>query len=203
MKRILLCVLITSLLISCIGMESNIRLNSNGSGILIFKYRLSLIFLNMGKTDEESITTEAPLPTSEENFKKSLEGVDGLRLKSIQQEETERDLIITAEIEFDSVDALAQSSMFDDRPISLVKEGQNYIFTQLITNGSETLDENNMEMLEAMFQGYELSFSITAPKRIKTSNIGDISADRRTVTYSLSISELIKIKEKTELIVKW
>ncbi|MBN1696902.1 MAG: hypothetical protein JW881_05265 [Spirochaetales bacterium] len=198
-------------LASCLGVESRIKLNADGSGHIFFSYRISQMLLNMGKEaegeGEESSAeggSDMPLPITKEDFEEQVEGIEGLRVVNVTQEENEKDLIINAELEFDNVEKLNDSETFSEWTISYKKEGGTYIYKQLITEGSEEdVDEESIAMIESMFAGYELAFSVETPKPIKEHNIGELSADKKTCTYRIPISNMMSVKDRLELIIKW
>ena len=209
MKKIILIFSAILLLSSCIGVKSNISINADNSGILVFEYRISQMFANMGNPEQENGSSDPPLPISKENLAASVEGIEGLELRNVTHEENETDIIITAEIMFDSIDALAKSSLFESMPISYQKIGEDNIFKQQISEASEEeVDEESIQMIEGLFTGYEMIFTVNTPTQIKEYSVeeyslGELSAENKTATYRISIAELMKLREKTELIIKW
>jgi len=203
MKRLIILASAIILFTSCIGIESNFNFNHDGSGVLTFKYRISQMFLSMGQTGEEG-ESNAPLPISEEDLRSSVEGVEGLRLISVTQEETETDITITAVIEFRQVEALSQTDLFEGMPISFERSGTNFTFRQVVTEGEdEALDEESLEMMLTYFEGYEFEFQVKTPKRIINYTLGAVSADKQVFTYSISMIELLRITKFTEYSVTW
>lgn len=200
---------------SCMGAESKIKINNDGSGNIFFTYRISQMLLNMGESmgeseegSEEDTKSEVPLPITKEDFEKNVEGIDGLELIEVTQTETEQDIIITAQLKFDNVEALSQSEAFSEWPVTFKKEGNGYVYSQLLSEGTANdgdspIDEESISMVESMFAGYEFSFSIEAPTVIKDHNIGELSADKKTVSYTIPIADMMRIKERLELVVSW
>ena len=184
-------VLITVLFFtSCMGAESKIKINNDGSGIIFFTYRISQMLLNMGETEgeaEQDSTSDMPLPITKEDFEKNVEGIDGLELVDVKQTETEQDIIISAELKFDNVEALSESEAFSEWPVTFSKKGGSYIYTQVLSEGTvdeedANLDDETINMVESMFTGYEFTFSIEAPSTIKEHNIGELSENKKTVS---------------------
>jgi hypothetical protein len=201
------------------GAESKIKIKNDGSGSILFSYRISRMLLEMGESmdetgdetledPEEEADSNVPLPITKEDFETSVEGIEGLELVDVTQEETEQDVIITAELKFDDVEALSTAEAFSEWPVTFAKDGNSYIFTQVISEGVDdnaenAMDEETISMVESMFQGYEFSFSVEAPSSIKEYSIGELSTDKKTVTYTVPIADMMRIKEKLELIIKW
>jgi hypothetical protein len=223
MKKLIVMLILAGMLLgSCMGVESKIKLNPDGSGKINFTYRISQMLLNMGKGaegvegseeaegepaeggDSEGGESNIPLPMTKEDFEKQIEGVEGLRVLNVSQEENEKDLIISAELEFDNVENLNQSETFSEWTISYTKEGGTCVYKQLISEGNtEPADEETISMIESMFAGYELVFSVEVPKPIKEYNRGELSPDKKSVTYRIPISGMMALEERQELIVKW
>ena len=64
-------------------------------------------------------------------------------------------------------------------------------------------DKELAAMFSALFEGYELVFSVNAPRPIKSSSAGEISADRRTVTYRLPVEKVVDLPPETAFTVTW
>jgi hypothetical protein len=219
MKRTLpiIIILISILLFaSCMGAESKIKIKNDGSGHISFTYRISQMLLNMGEAGEEEgdmgesegeEDSDVPLPITKEDFQKNVEGIEGLKLIDVTQTETEKDLIITAELEFDDVEILSQSETFSEWPVTFEKKDNTYVYRQVLSEGvgegDPNMDEETISMVESMFEGYEFIFSLETPSPVKEYNIGKLSADKKTVTYTIAIADMMRVKEKLEFTVKW
>jgi hypothetical protein len=219
------------ILASCMGAESKMKIQNDGSGTILFSYRISRMLLEMGNTTDpageelsdepaaesgdtlsegtgEEENSDVPLPITKEDFEKSVEGIDGLELISVTENKTDNDVIITAELSFESVEALSQAEAFSEWPITFEKDGEKHVFTQLISEGTgddpqAAMDEETINMVESMFEGYEFSFSVEAPSPVQEHSIGELSADKKTVTYAIPVAEMMRIKEPLELIIIW
>jgi hypothetical protein len=204
MRKIVLIgiVCIIFLFSGCIGVESTLRINGNGSGTLQLQYRVSQLLVSMGQT-EEGGTQQPPLPLTEDDFRRAIRRSPGLTLRSVSREETETDIIIKAEISFNSMANLAGSNLFADMPISVRRSGDTIIFTQVLTQGGEEMSEEQLQAMESFFQGYDLAFVITAPRKVVRHNRGKLSSDGRTVSFHITMMDLLKLKQKTELTVSW
>jgi hypothetical protein len=204
MKRITFAGFICAVLLffGCIGIETTMNINANGSGMIFIQYKVSQLLVNMGRTETEA-EKQVPLPLAEEDFRQAVMKAPGLTLHSFHQEETEADVIIRAEIGFDSVGSLNNSEIFADMPISFTKRGNSYVFSQLLTEGSEEMTEEQKQAMEDFFQGYELAFAITVPRKIIDYNRGELSQDKHTLTYRITMMQLLEFKQKTVLTLTW
>ncbi|MBN2533917.1 MAG: hypothetical protein JXB88_13590 [Spirochaetales bacterium] len=212
---------------SCMGAETKIKIQNDGSGTILFSYRISRMLLEMGKSsmdtasdepgmdspdepvmEEEDENSNLPLPITKEDFKTSIEGIEGLEIIDVTQDETEKDIIITAKLKFKNVEALSRAEAFSEWPITFEKVGNTYVYSQVISEGmgdnsDAAMDEETIKMMESMFEGYEFSFSVEAPSPIKEHSIGELSPDKKTLYYTIPVGDMMRIKERLELVIKW
>jgi hypothetical protein len=193
------------LLSSCIGIKSTVTFNRDGSGVVEMEYRISKMITEMGEGEEG---VDVPLPISEEDLEASLADNPNLTLRSVSQREDETDTYITAEIEFKKVEEFTDVEDFSEMPMKLEKNGNEYTFAQLISEGTEGEEEEEMDaetkaMMESFFEGYELVFTVEAPAPITEYNLGELASDKRSVTFAIPLLEMNNLKEETVLEVKW
>ncbi len=202
MTRWLIVILTVVLLSSCIGIESEILLRQDGTGVLTLSYKISQFMKNIDAGREEK---QLPLPVNEEEFVRTAEGIEGLRLTDIDEREDEENVYIRAELEFDSIDAVNALGRAGQIGISLENQGNTNTFRQVIFAGQEgeEITEDSLEMIETFFQGYDLVYAITVPSQVKSHSLGDLSADGRTVTYTITVPEILKASQPLVLEVAW
>lgn len=202
MTRWFIVILTVVLLSSCIGIESEILLRQDGTGVLTLSYKISQFMKNIDAGREEK---QLPLPVNEEEFVRTAEGIEGLRLTDIDEREDEENVYIRAELEFDSVDAVNALGRAGQIGISLENQGNTNTFRQVIFAGQEgeEITEDSLKMIETFFQGYDLVYAITVPSQVKSHSLGDLSADGRTVTYTITVPEILKASQPLVLEVAW
>jgi hypothetical protein len=212
MKKIMFLLGVAVLLSSCIGIKSEVSFNRDGTGTIIMEYRISKMLTEMGEAD-------VPLPVSEEDMKTAVSGNPNLTLKKVSQREDEKDVYISSEIEFKEVSEFTDLESFAQMPMSLEEKGGEFIFRQTISEGEsegaspdeskegesppEEMDAASKEMMAAFFEGYELAFKVNAPTEITYHSLGELSANRKSVTYSIPLLEMDSLKEETVLEVRW
>jgi hypothetical protein len=190
------------LLASCIGIESRLVLRGDGSGTLTLSYKVSQFMKNIDVGREDK---RLPLPVSEEEFRRTAEGIEGLRLIEVQQREDEENVNIRAVLEFDNLEALNKLSPEPGLGLSLSSGSEGTVFRQLVAPAGdpEELTEESLAMIEEFFAGYELSYRLTAPAPVKAHNLGELSPDGRSVAYNVTIPELLQATEPVILEVVW
>jgi hypothetical protein len=189
-------------LTSCIGIQSQIRIRGDGSGTLALSYRISQFVKDLDVGHE---TKRLPLPVSKEDFDRAVSGIQGLRLVRVEEREDEKDVNISAELEFDQVQALDELGRPGQMEFSLRAGNGSFTFTQLLYSGhdGEDISADTMQMIEAFFAGYDLVYTVEAPSPIKSHSLGTLSADGRSVTYQASVPELLKSRDKVALEIVW
>ncbi len=202
-KYFLLAAVVTALLLSsCIGIESEIRIRQDGSGVLRLSYTVSQYIKNIdaGRSDKQ-----LPLPVNEEDFRRSAESIEGLRLNNLEEREDEDNIYIQAELEFDNVEAVNALGRDGQIGITLETQGGTTTFRQLIYEGQqgEAITEESLEMIETFFEGYELVYSVTVPAEVRDHTLGELGSDGRTVTYTITVPEILKAPEPLVLEVVW
>ena len=203
MTRWLYCILGAAVLLlaSCIGIESELVVRQDGSGILRLSYTVSHFIKNI---DQGRADRQLPLPINEEEFRRSAEGIEGLRLEDFEKTEDEENVYIRTELEFDSVQAVNALGREGDMGISFENQGDTGTFRQVIYPGrEEEISAESLEMIETFFEGYELVYSVTVPGEVRSHSLGELASDGVTVTYTVTISEILENSEPLVLEVAW
>ncbi len=191
------------LLSSCIGIDSRLSIRADGSGTLTLTYRVSQLVVDVGLS--QTGTSAVPLPLTRADFERSLESTGGkVRLTRFDRSEDAKDITIRAVLAFDSFDALAGLDAFRDAGLALSSDGSRTTFRQLIAKApSQPPSEESLQMLDALFPDYDLSFVIEAPRPIVSATLGTLSDDKRTLTYRATVKEVVSTKSELVLSAVW
>ena len=206
MKRrillLLLCLALGAALCSCIGIESRIDLKSDGSGTLTLNYKISQFMRNIDVGREDK---RLPLPVSEEDFRRTTDGIEGLRLVDLEEREDEENVYIRAVLGFDDLEALNALGPEPGLGLSLVTSGGERILRQEIAPGVQPgeISDDSLAMVTDFFDGYELEYRISVPAPIKRHNLGKLSRDGRSLTYNATVPQLLQAAEPVILEVVW
>lgn len=203
LKAAVITLLIVFLLSSCIGIESRIRINNDDSGQLTLKYRVSRLIAHLESAETKG--NVVPLPLSREEFERTVNNTDGLELVSYSRKEDKVDIRIEAKVNFNSIEALSAMDNRNENSFSLRSEQGNRVLSQIIYAGSdgEAPTRDSLEMIETFFSGYNLTFIVETPAEIYKHNLGELSADKRSVTYQISIPEILGDTMKKIFEVAW
>ena len=203
MRKIVLLCLTLVFLTSCIGIDSRLTIRENGSGTLQLIYRISQLVANLGlsSTGKSAI----PLPVARSDFERSLAASGGkVRLVRFDRSENEKDITIRVELSFDSLDALAKVDAFQDADLRWSTEGTQHTFSQVVARTlTPPLNDDSKRMLETLFEGYEISYVLEAPQPIQDAPLGTLSADKKTLTYTTKIQDVMTTTQDLVMSARW
>jgi hypothetical protein len=203
MRKLVVLCFIVALLSSCIGIDSRLTIRDNGSGTLQLTYRISQLVADLGVSSTGKPVI--PLPVSRPDFERSLAATNGkVRLTAFDRSENEKDITIRAEISFDSLDALARVDAFHDAALTMGTDGPRRTFSQVVARApKQPLNDDSKRMLDALFDGYDLSFVLVAPQPIQESTLGTLSPDKKTLTYKTTIKDVVSTAQDLVMSARW
>ena len=203
MRKIVILYIASVLIMSCVGIDSKMTIKDDGSGTLLLSYRVSQLVADLGTTSSEKGIV--PLPLAKADFERSLQSTQGkVRLTKFERTENEKDISINVELSFDSLDAIAQVDAFHDAELKLSKDGTRHTFSQLIARApAQPVTEDSLRMIDAFFDGYALTFVIEAPQPIQEFTLGSLSGDKKVLTYTTSIKDVVRTKSDLVLSAGW
>jgi hypothetical protein len=191
------------LMMSCVGIDSKLSIRENGSGTLSLSYRVSQDVAQLGLSTAGKPVI--PLPLSRSDFERSLSQTNGkVRLTRFDRSENEKDITIKAELSFDSLEALSLVDAFRESDLRPGTDGSHKTLSQVIARASATpLMEESRRMIEALFAGYDLTFTVEAPRPIQSSTLGILSADKKSLTYKTSVKDVLTTKDDLIFSLSW
>ncbi len=192
------------LLNACIGVESTITIRENGSGTAALSYRISHKVAHLGRLDENDLFV--PLPVNENDLERTVANTDGINLLSSEQNEDETNVYINADFRFDSAEALSGlfSTAEEEEAFTVEQDGNETVFRYRLFSGLEQpVDPETMTMINTYFTDYSLDFTVNTPAPITDSNIGTVSDNGRSISFSTSIPELFENNSEVVWEVRW
>ena len=184
--KILFLFLIIILLNSCLGISLDISLNSNGSGNVDLEYRISKSLDSLGRLDgNERWNT---IPVGRADFERTLDRLNGIKLLSFSSKDEERDIIINARMEFETIHALLSFLDSQGRQSFYEGDANSGILQFTLSEGSE----NNIaldRLAKEIFDTYMVNISMRFPNGRRTSFSFPIyeiltSSERMTVEFN-------------------
>jgi hypothetical protein len=196
------------LVCSCIGAESRVRLNGDGSGTIVCEYHIARDLENMGKLDGNE--RWPPVPVGRADMERSAARIDGLTLVSYSAREAGGDTVHRAEFSF--ADPRALEAFFDSSGRQFKADMADKKLT-LAFPGSEVRDGEFEKTAREALAGYTffLAFTLPAPPRIswlngagkKAAFPGSCTVNGSAVEYSIPMAELVFLKVPLTMEISW
>jgi len=162
MKKIIpILILPLLLLTSCFGVDFEIALNADGSGIITLEYRVSRAFDAIGRLDGNARWNTIPVGLSD--FERSLERLPNIRLLSFAAAEDARDKIITARMEFLSIEGLLEFLDATGQRTSLSANGNENSLILTLNEGFSVSSPELALLLASVSSGYSVRLGMRFP----------------------------------------
>ncbi len=220
-STIFLGVACAALLSSCLGVDMNTRFAKDGSGALTVKLRLSQQMLAMAQEQGKSA-----IPLTKEDVEASYKNLPGVKVESVTQENTDQDRIITAVISFRDFSVFKATDGLAGSGATLARSPDGTTTYRVIVgspDASKGLQQGPSQatpsaqspqpdpqteqaveaMLKSLMSGYSLVYSVTAPSKILSHTLGNLSADGMTVEYSIPMADYVDLKSPLTFAVTW
>ena len=186
--KIFLTLSVLVLFSSCLGLNLDISLNTNGSGTVSLEYQVSRNMDSLGRLDgNERWNT---IPAGRADFERTLDRLPGMRLLSFSSREDDRDIFFNARMEFDSIQTL----------LSFLDAAGRRSFYRLDANSghleltlSEGRENNNIaieKLAMEVFDSYSLNIRMTFP-------------NGRSTSFSFPIYEILSSSERMSVEFNW
>ena len=187
--RALLGIAVAVLVSSCIDIKTEIVINQNGGGTVTLEYAVSKMVLNMGTIDDDQRFYAVPI--SEDDFRKTANGIEGLTLDSFKMKEEVEVIHINAELKFESIESLSKLfSTSGPGEVTLSQSDGKTSYTHTLFQGAtEKVDEDSRKMIQTFFGDYGIDFSLRAPDDIASVSAGTF--DGREARFELPLPEAV------------
>ena len=203
------------LLASCFGFSADITLNANGTGIIVLEYRISQALDALGRLDGNARWNT--IPVGRADFERTLDRLPDMRLLSFSSRQDERDIIVSARMEFSSIqgllaflDASDQRAVFTGTPAS-----GSLVFTLSEGTPDEPTDDTLAALIALISEGYAVALSMTFPgqgsltlrdgQNLPLAEIpgSEINASGRRVSASFPLYEVLAAAGGINLEFRW
>ncbi|MCL2380260.1 MAG: hypothetical protein FWC64_01545 [Treponema sp.] len=149
------------LLGSCFGLNADISLNPDGSGTIALEYRVSRSLDALGRLDgNERWNT---IPVGRADFERTLDRLPQMRLVSFSSTEDERDIIVSARLEFLSVYGLLEFLDASGRRASFAGNAGSGSMVLTLSEGAALDSPELSALLAAISEGYSVGISMSFP----------------------------------------
>ncbi|MDR0314251.1 MAG: hypothetical protein LBI14_11730 [Treponema sp.] len=152
-------ILIIAGMTSCLGVNADITLNADNSGTISLEYRISQAFDSLGRLDGNE--ARPPLPVGRMDFERTVERIPGMRLLSYVSRDSGSDRIVTARLEFSTIDDLLQFLDASGQRADYVPGQKKISFILNPGNNASTSEFN--ALISQISQGYNIAISMSFP----------------------------------------
>jgi hypothetical protein len=156
-----------------------ITLNADGTGRMTVEYRVSRQLEAIGSLDGNARWNSVPVGKAD--FERSLERLEGLRLRSFASREEGPDLVHRAVVDFSSLEALLPLLDYNGEGARLSREGNTRTLRLRLGSpsaesppgpagepaGTPPLDPQLRSLMEQLSQGYTIAVSLSAPSAVE------------------------------------
>ena len=180
------------LLSGCLGATTSISIGDDGSGEMNIEYRISKLVAYIGA--ENSPDRYLSIPLTREDVEVVVDEIPGATLIRYDSNDETEDIVISADIEFDNLDALQALFLRIDGPVLefTVSDGKTSMSLEIYDGLEISADDTISAMIRAFFSDYRLSWELEAPTPISAANGGsfdDRVAEIEYATHDLLLSE--------------
>ena len=173
---------------SCLGLGLDITLTAQGSGTIALEYRIAKALHSLGTLDgNERWNT---IPVGRADFERTMDRLPGLKLLSFNSSEDERDIIINARMEFNTIDDLLAFLDSQGKRSFLQGNAAQGRLLLILSEGLDTLDPALASLLGNIFDSYEVRMSMTVP-------------GGRTERHLIPISQILTSGEGVSIEFSW
>jgi hypothetical protein len=145
---------------SCLGVSADITINADNSGTISLEYRISQVFDSLGRLDGNE--ARPPLPVGRMDFERTVERIPGMRLLSYVSRDVGSDRVVTARLEFSTIDDLLRFLDSSGQRADYISGQRRMSFVLNPGNSSSRTREMNA-LISQISQGYNISISMNFP----------------------------------------
>jgi hypothetical protein len=206
----LLSLLIIMGMTSCLGVSADITLNADNSGTISLEYRISQAFDSLGRLDGNE--TRPALPVGRMDFERTIERIPGMKLLSYASRDAGTDRLVTAKLEFSTMDDLLMFMDASGQRADYVPGQKKLSFALSPGNTASRTPEMN-SFLSQISQGYNVAISMSFPSEGTVSVLnarGMASGARaivqqqgRKVSCSLPLETVLSDEQGVTLEFRW
>jgi len=201
------------LLSSCFGLNADITLNQNGSGIIVLEYRISKSLDSLGKLDgNERWST---IPVGRADFERTLDRLPEMKLLSFSSREDAKDLIVNAKLEFASIQGLLAFMDASGRRMSFSGDAGSGRLSLTLNEGMKNGNANLAKLIASVSDGYSVRMSVTFPgqgnlalsdsqgKALAALSGSEIHSTGKTVSFSIPLDQVLLSSDGINAVFSW
>jgi hypothetical protein len=185
-------------LTSCLSVDTEIFLNSDGSGTAKMVYSVSTLALDISDVDKKKNVIFFPI--LKDDFDSAASNINGLQILSYEIKDDGNRYYINSEISFDTLQSL---SSFTGLPMTLVEQGNNKLLSVTVYEvlQNSEINEQARSLIDNSFPDESFSFSLNIPGDIIRVTGATFSGS--DVLFQISLKEIIQSKNTIKFSVEY
>ncbi len=202
-NKLLILIIISILLISCLEVDSVITLKENGTGGWNLQYRISqeAAFITPGL----EFSGFNYFPLNEDDLRKRTNEITGLELINVSSRETPEFIEFNTEMSFLNTANIA--SFFNDQaasPLVVISSDEDGLFKLTIENPyMQDIDQDTLRLLSALYSNNIINIVVELPGIVTDSSTGRLSEDPQQASLEMRTTEIITLLEPLEWIINY
>ena len=185
------CLFTIFLLSSCLTLEADLSFRQDGSGTLSLNYTLDKKFMGIHK-DGSPFDTLIPLPMSQQEFTDRAAAQSGMSLTSLSGEDDLETVSLASDLNFTSLQTL---SGITGIPMELEQDGNRTSLRIVFFQQEQIVPAESVRLLSSSLLNNSIDIRIEVPGLIRSSSLGGVAGDNRSVRYRGSIDEFYEGRE--------
>jgi hypothetical protein len=174
-------------------------------------YKISADLINLGKLDGNE--TMPSIPIGEEDFKRTVQRIDGLSLTKFSSKLEQEDYIYNITLAFTKIDSLIEFLDTQGQQCRLSEVDGKKILTIVFSSG---YNESEMkELIPIVFAGYNFDFKLKVPAaskvdffnanadKIASPPVGKAELLSRGINYSAPMGDLFSTEDTVAFEIRW
>ena len=146
---------------SCLGINMDIALNQDGSGIVTLEYKISKSLDSLGMLDgNERWNT---IPAGRADFERTLDRLPDMKLLSFSSKEDETNLTNTVKMEFSTLQGLLAFLDASGRRSSFSGDARSGSMVLTLSEGAKNKSASLNQLVAAICEGYSVRMSMSFP----------------------------------------
>lgn len=202
-KKLLILIIISILLISCFELDSVIDIKGNGEGLWNLRYRISqeAVFINPGT----EFSDYNYFPVSEDELRKRISDTAGLELLKVSVEETAKFIEYSVEMSFLNTGNI--QSFFNNyagNPVIEIGFEEDGVFRLTIEKPFNlVIDQETLGLISALYSTNMINIVVAIPGIVTDSSKGSLSEDPRKAAFEMRTMDAVTMLEPIEWIINY
>lgn len=199
-KSFISTLIILILFTSCLTLESDMKLNSNGSGNITLTYIIDKELQGISNLGNED--NIVPLNLSEQYIQQVIGIRNDIKYRNYNIDDNSVNYQIKVTFDFESIEAL-NSILPDENKISILKEGNETVLSQgIVSLTNESINDETLKIFRDLYKDHYFKMVVRVPNDIIEVKQG-LKTEERVAVYKESFIDVISSGDKKNWSIRW